>query len=191
MKLIKTCFFIFSFFIFLASSCKKQCKDCRFQKIEKKDFLKDEYPLLKMDCALKEHQPVHLDLVNGFGVFAKPINEPSSGNIGFAFRLKEVEGCTRYKLLNAKYLCKDSIKNVHHIKLKIEKRKEGDTNDEIKLTAFPLKIGEQLDIHIESCDERIASARVIKDCPISTEKPLFGQGICRTIIIEDQGDIYD
>ncbi len=115
---------------------------------------------LTFDCSEKKNfQPVHLDLVNRFGILSlmKIENDSVLGEI--KIRLKEINGCKKYSIVpgSLKYLKSKNIthpidgrKIQHHISLGIEKNNGNRVIEESFKLQHPVIIKEKqlLDIHL-------------------------------------------
>lgn len=151
---------------------------------------------LKFDCTDEIHfQPLHLDLVNDFGILGR-ITMADSGTVKMLnIKLKEVGSCKQYSLDSVKYLgsrffpSNKSLK-IHDLQVEINKSFSGERKIYGEITDnFKIQENDRFDIHIKSDNIGIPQARISIDpvtggiIIIPDPTTYFGNNICTTRVI--------
>ncbi|WP_271765099.1 hypothetical protein [Aquimarina algiphila] len=141
-------------------------------------FIDDEDYTLTFDFSKKEKfQPVHLDLVNDFGILAKIKLENDSILKKIDIRLREVKNMKKYSLGKAEYLPSSIIdsstqKKVHHLTIKLVPNignREKQVIAKLPNTNIVFRNNEIIDIHIDAEDLGFHKTELIFENDILTQ----------------------
>ncbi len=154
---------------------------------------------LSLELNNQKFRPLHLDLVNDFGILAK-VESKNDAITKMTFKLKEVGDCERYTLIGAEYIgptdsfdkaIADSSNSIrHHIRLTLNTNTLGErsvtTNLEQK---FKIKPGDEIDVHFKSNVCTIPITEIGLDGPfkikeVNRPETYFGNNICKAEVIE-------
>lgn len=135
---------ILSYFLFLNPACP----NCKYDVPTENSFPKDLDLSLKFDCSSEEFQPLHLDLINSFGVFGKPKMQENNTSMEIELILIEVGTCKRYAINSA--IINDQTSRSEELVVDFT---IGEFSENIQLKkslTIPVEVGRVIDMHIIS-----------------------------------------
>jgi|GEM_PF-3004670 len=135
---------VMSYFLFVNPSCH----GCKLDTPIEDSFPKDLDLSLKFDCSSEEFQPLHLDLINSFGIFGKPKMQQNSTKMDIELIIIEVGTCKRYAIDSAVMNEEDSRSNEITIDFVIDEYTE--QLKAKKSITIPVEVGRIIDMHILS-----------------------------------------
>jgi hypothetical protein len=140
---------------------KDDCDSCK-RELNSSQIVKDDFDLtLKFDCKINKYQPLHLDMLNSYGIMARPtiIND----SVKLEFMIQEVGTCKRYYIENFQSDTDRTTNDLKVFNFQVNKIKSTTTSANRMNTAM-LAMSEgsptfDVDIHIKSDDPDLLSPK--------------------------------